>query len=130
MQPDAVADSHPERTAALVAALGQPRLLAMLRRYRDDLAGLSAAAVAGADDRSLHAWAHRLLGSGSTLGLDATAAALATVCDAIAAHPDGAPRAMVQNALALAEAACDRGWRALAPVLPDAAGHDAAASKR
>lgn len=136
MKPDAVADIHPERTAALLAALGPERLWALQRRFRDDLAGLSAAAAAGADDSSLHGWAHRLLGSGGTLGLDATAAALATVCDVIAAHPDGAPRAVLLDAIALADAACERGWRALASVLPgpadehDADDHDAGASNR
>lgn len=121
MHPDAVAASHPERTAALLAALGPDRLAALLVHFRDDLARLVAVAGVGADDRVLHDWAHRLQGSGSTLGLDATAMALASVADIIAAHPDGAPRRDLVAALATAEAGLARAWHMLAASLPDLA---------
>jgi HPt (histidine-containing phosphotransfer) domain-containing protein len=121
--PSEVADCHQERVAALVAALGPVRLAALVAHFREDLAGLAAAAD-GLDSRALQRWAHRLHGSGSTLGFDAAAAALA----GLATGADASPAA-VQAALARADAALARGEQALAVAVPGLAAEAAVAQE-
>ncbi len=122
---EASADCHPERVAALVAALGPARLAALIDRFRADLAALVAAA-AGLEAAALQQWTHRLHGSGSTLGFDAAAAALAEAAGLVAA---GAARGDVQAALAEAEVALARGEQALAVAVPGFAAEAAAAQE-
>ncbi len=122
--PGEVADCHQERVAALVAALGPVRLAALVAHFRDDLAGLAAAAAGGLDSRALQRWAHRLHGSGSTLGFDAAAAALAGLATGAGASP-----VSVQAALAEAGAALARGEQALAVAVPGLAAEAAAAQE-
>jgi HPt (histidine-containing phosphotransfer) domain-containing protein len=100
-----VADCHPERVAALAAALGPARLGELVAHFRADLAALVAAADT-LDAPALRQWAHRLHGSGSTLGFDAAAAALAAAAEA------GRPVAALA-ALGEAEAALTRGVQQL-----------------
>jgi hypothetical protein len=121
----AIADCHSERVAALVVALGPARLAALVDRFRADLGALLAAA-AGLEAAALQHWAHRLNGSGSTLGFDAAAAALA---DAAALVAGGAVRADVLAALARADAALARGEQALAATVPGLAADGAAAQE-
>lgn len=129
-----VPDCHMERLAALAAALGPERLGALVARFRADLAALAEAAE-GLDGRALQHWAHRLHGSGSTLGFDAAAAALAALAGLAATHPEGAPLPAVRSALADAGAALARGERLMAASVPGfvaggTTAQDADASKR
>jgi hypothetical protein len=105
------ADSHPDRVAALVAALGPARLAGLVQHFRADLAALTAAADS-LEAAALQNWAHRLQGSGSTLGFDAAALALAGVATGACSG------AAVQAALAEAAAALARGERQLAAAVP------------
>jgi HPt (histidine-containing phosphotransfer) domain-containing protein len=122
--PGEVADCHQERVAALVAALGPVRLAALVAHFRADLAGLAAAAD-GLDSAALQRWAHRLHGSGSTLGFDAAAAVLAGLATGAA----GGSPAAVQAALAEAGEALARGEQALAAAVPGLAAEAAAAQE-
>ena len=66
----------------------------------------------------LQHWAHRLHGSGSTLGFDAAAAALAGWPGWLPRDPEGAPLPAVRSALAEAGAALARGERLMAARVP------------
>lgn len=122
-----IADCDEERAAAVLAALGPARLAGLVVHFRDDLAALTAAAD-GLEPPALQQWAHRLHGSGSTLGFDAAAAALAGVAE----QPGTVAPPAVKTALAEAAAALARGERRLAAAVPvlAAALQEAGASKR
>lgn len=125
-------DSHPERTAALLTALGPDRLAGLHRHFRADLDGLIADAAAlspGDDSRTLHPRAHRLHGSASSLGLDATALALGELAERLSAG--AVPAAALMALLDAAETGRARAWAVLAPVLPGLAeAHAPSDSKR
>jgi HPt (histidine-containing phosphotransfer) domain-containing protein len=117
-----VADCHTARIAALVEAMGPVRLAGLVEHFRADLAELVAAA-ATLDDAAFRQWAHRLHGSGSTLGFDAAAEALALA----AGLTGGSRRQDAQAALGAAETALARGMQQMALAVPGfAAGSTAA----
>lgn len=127
-------DCHLRRSAELVAALGAQKLGSLLQRYADDLAGLAHQVRNGGDAAAMAASLHRLQGSGSTLGLDGTSAALADAAallsEARTAAAVEAVRPAIIDMLAQAEACRARGWAALDAAVPGLAGHSDGASKR
>jgi hypothetical protein len=130
----AAADCHLRRSGELMAALGAAPLAALMQDYAEALAKLTAEARAGLDAAPLAAGLHRLQGSGSTLGFDSTAAALAgagaLLQKAREADSGAEARDAIIAALAAAEACRARGWAALLAARPEMADHAEGASKR
>jgi hypothetical protein len=130
----AAADCHLRRSGELLAALGPAPLAALIDDYAKALATITEQARAGLDAAPLAAGLHRLQGSGSTLGFDSAAAALAGAAALLATARETDTLAETQPAiiaaLAEAEVCRARGWAALLAARPDMTGHAGGASKR
>lgn len=112
------------RLADLRAALGDERLIALMRQFRSEFSELYGTVRICGDATVILATLHRLRGSSTTLGLDAIAAALVATEESF----DGDVRSMLAS-FGRAETILAADWVTLARDLPELA-HDGGPAKR